>query len=183
MNTMGCRWVQVAQGRAGKGDLSKVSTAQVLAAIAYTAGGTACYSVNAWLRNLNEAQCRTHESYINALQTFQRRRADHPSNVTKRGRIVYRGCMLPRDLLSQYVVNGVVVWPAFTSTTTNIGVARMFGGGGGGDQSRASVLFKITTDTWCPLSDVSVFPSENEVLLPTSPCSRWMPPRATSLPP
>ena len=160
------RYQSKAQGRAGKGTLEKVSMAQVLAAIAYTAGGTACYSVNAWLRNLNEAQCHAHEHYIQALQAFQRRRAAHPANLTKRGRIVYRGCMLPRDLLSQYAVDGVVVWPAFTSTTTNIGVARMFGGGGGGNESQASVLFKITTDTWCPLSDVSVYPSEDEVLLP-----------------
>lgn len=78
--------------------------------------------------------------------------------------------MLPRNLLTDYRAGGIVIWPAFTSTTTNINVAQAFGGGGGGNDSTASVLFEIQNAPWCPVQDISVYPNESEILLPCFSC-------------
>ena len=147
-------------------DLSEVTVAHITSAIAYTAGGVACYGVNTLLRNLDLGGCQQHQLHIRSLLAFQRGRSRHLRNASNRGKIVFRGCMLPRDMLSQYTVGEIVVWPAFTSTSVNRAVAEMFGGGGGGSATTASVLFEIVVETWCPLRDISVFPQEEEILLP-----------------
>eukprot|EP00808_Paulinella_micropora_P012347 g69157.t1 len=142
-------------------DLKEACTKQeVLSAIAYTAGPV-CYHVNPLLRNFNEEECRKAEPYIRGLLAFHAHRANHPAN--RRGlRVVYRGTSLSRE--TSFVPGEVIVWPAFTSTTTDLGVARSFTGSGGGDT--VCYIFEITTPFWCPLEDISVFPAEREILLP-----------------
>eukprot|EP00940_MAST-03C_sp_MAST-3C-sp2_P001652 g1652.t1 len=150
----------------GKEDLRKVKVEQILSAITYTAGGVACYGVNGFLRNLNETKCKEHASHIRSLLAFCRERAKHATNKRHENRILYRGSMLPRKFVADYTEDSIVLWPAFTSTTTNVQVAKMFGGDGGGDDTNASMLFEIHGAKWCPLNDISVFPGEQEILLP-----------------
>lgn len=74
--------------------------------------------------------------------------------------MLFRGCALPEDQKANYKPGMMVVWPAFTSTTLDESVAKSFGGGPG------SYVFKISTSSYCPLMDVSVFPGEKEILFP-----------------
>ena len=78
--------------------------------------------------------------------------------------MVYRGCCIPNEHAADYVRGAQVVWPAFTSTTTDRQVAVMFAGST--SATHTSFLFEISTPLFCPLEDVSVFPSEREILLP-----------------
>jgi len=145
-------------------DLQEMSLSQVLSAIAYTAGDTACYTCNGLLRDMDEARCKFYRHHLMALQSFCRKRASR--NRHKRKRVLYRGAMLPRKLLADYRTGKILLWPAFTSTTTDVSVARSFGGNGGGDDSTASVLFEIRNALCCPVEDISMYPHEKEFLLP-----------------
>ncbi len=153
-------------------DLRAVPLPAVVAAIEYTAGGVACYGVNSLLRALNEKALRVYEPYIRAVNGFHRLRSAHPRNASRSETILYRGTTIPSaDLAANYTSGCTVVWPAFTSTSRSVHVAEMFGGmgflGGGG---MSSVLFEITSSFCCPLKDISVFPGEDEVLLPAFSC-------------
>lgn len=142
-------------------DLRSMSHGQVLAAIEYTAGAV-CYLVNPFLRACNEVECRKYEVYIKALNSFHKGRSAHKAN--KRGEmLVYRGCPIPNDQAATYSPGTTVVWPSFTSTTTDEKVATAFSDGGAG---QVPTIFEIATPFYCPLQDISIYPAEREILLP-----------------
>ena len=148
-------------------DLRAVPLPAVVAAIEYTAGGAACYVVNSLLRALNEEKLRAYEPHIRALNGFHRLRSEHPCNARRPETLLYRGTTIPSDVLAaNYKPGCTVVWPAFTSTSTSVHVAEAFAGGKGPD----SVLFEIISPFYCPLMDISVYPGEDEVLLPAFCC-------------
>jgi HrpA-like RNA helicase len=146
-------------------DLQNVSVDSVVSAIEYTQGGI-CYPVNAFLRALNEAECKKVEPYLRALNAFHRLRSAHPLNSRRKEYVFYRGTGLPQATLEAVYKTGcTVVWPSFTSTSTNMNVATAFSGGG-----EMSVLFEISASAYCPLRDISVYPSEEEILFPAFSC-------------
>jgi len=84
--------------------------------------------------------------------------------------LVYRGCPIPNDQAGTYTPGATIVWPSFTSATTDQHVALTFSGavgsGGGGNYGLVPTIFEISTPFYCPLQDISVFSAEKEILLP-----------------
>lgn len=144
-------------------DLREMPVSYVLAAMEYTAGQV-CYKVNPFLRACNVEECRKYESYIRALNAFHRLRSQHAANRNRGDTTLFRGCMIEKTQVSIYSQGAQVVWPAFTSTSTDRGVAMLFSGDS--TNTHTSVFFEITSPTYCQLLDISAFPSECEVLLP-----------------
>jgi len=147
---------------------SGICVEELWSAVEYTRGGAPCYTVNQCLRALNEQECRKFAPFILYLQSFRTKRAQYSGrqDLAAAPRVVYRGCMLPRDQLLSYVVGETQIWPAFTSTSSSRDVAAGFAGHSSREQ--VSVMFEITMkpDYGCPLQDISAYPQEREILLP-----------------
>ena len=147
-------------------DLHKIPVSSIIAAIEYTAGNI-CYGVNPFLRKCNEVECRKYEGYIRALVLFYQIRAAHPLNNKGSERVLFRGTQLSEgDIDTKYQPGSLVIWPAFTSTTTSLHVAESFAGGGCPRDGRISVLFEIASSSFCPVHDISQYPGEAEIIFP-----------------
>ena len=153
----------VDQKRISIPDLKAIPTSHIQAAVEYTRGPV-CYRVNPFLRTCNEEECLKYAPYIKAMNIFHHLRSSDPRNRPWQDRVVYRGCPIPVEMVADYTTGHRVVWPSFTSTSTNAAVARAFGGTS--SVSHTSMFFEITTPLFCRLEDISVYPGESEVLLP-----------------
>ena len=86
---------------------------------------------------------------------------------------VVRGCkMRPKDLNLDLEVGEEITWAAaFTSTATSVDVMNTFLGD---DGPRTLLQIELTEPVARSIQDFSLFPSENEVLLPPNVCLRFV---------
>ncbi|MBN3949367.1 MAG: hypothetical protein HWQ38_24055 [Nostoc sp. NMS7] len=85
-------------------------------------------------------------------------------NMPKYEGSVYRGAMLPNEVLSQYKVGNTVKEKAFVSTTTNKEVASDFASTDSTVEGYTPVLYEIKSKKGVSIKDFSIIPKEDEVL-------------------
>ena len=120
------------------------------------------YAMNAALRAKHRGEVRPWRDYIWLLLHALKKLPPVSKSV------VFRGCrQSPADLNLELTDGFDFTWSSFSSTATTQGVMETFVGTSG---SRTLLTLELTEPIARSVTDFSLFPSENEVLLPPNVC-------------